>query len=81
MGRMSYTYEQYRRAMDMYRSGVGPSEISKTLGIKGRTIRCWIYEHKVLWLARWSPEPSRELAYVLGVLYGDGYIVKPRKNI
>jgi len=77
MGRYrSYTYNEYKRVMDMYKSGIGPTEISRKTGIKKYTVEAWIYEEKMPPLARWYPEPSKELAYIIGVLYGDGYIVK-----
>jgi len=62
--------------MELLNQGLGPTEILRKTGIKKRTIEGWIYEGKIPPLARWHPEPSNELAYVLGVLYGDGYIVK-----
>jgi intein-encoded DNA endonuclease-like protein len=74
--RREYTYEDYIKAVDMYKRGIGPTEISRKTGVKKRTVRAWIYEGKIPWLARWHPEPSNELAYILGVLYGDGYTVK-----
>jgi len=76
MERREYTYEEYKKAMDMYKNGIGPTEISRKTGIKKCTIEDWIYRGKIPWLAKWIPEPSNELAYVLGVLYGDGYTVK-----
>jgi len=79
--RREYTYEEYKKVMDMYKRGIGPTEISRKTGIKECTVEDWIYRGKMPWLARWHPEPSKELAYIIGVLCGDGYVVKPRKNI
>jgi len=72
MKRREYTYEDYKRVMDMYKRGIGPTEISRKTGIKKRIVRAWIYERKIPWLAKWIPEPSKELAYIIGVLHGDG---------
>lgn len=74
MGRMSYTYEQYRRAMELLNEGLGPTVVSRILGIPERTVKAWKYEGKMPPLTRWYPEPGKELAYILGVLYGDGYL-------
>jgi intein-encoded DNA endonuclease-like protein len=79
--RRRYSYEEYLKAMQMYKDGVGPTEISRALGIPLGTVEDWIYRGKRPPAARWHPEPSKELAYVLGVLHGDAYLVKPRKNI
>ncbi len=76
MGYRNYSYDEYLKAMDMYQRGLGPTEISRKLGILEKTVEGWIYHKKVPPLARWHPEPSNELAYVLGVLYGDGNITK-----
>jgi intein-encoded DNA endonuclease-like protein len=73
---MGYTYDQYMKAMDMYRMGLGPWKISKALNIKKCTVKSWIYRGKRPPAARWHPEPSNELAYVIGVLHGDGCTVK-----
>jgi len=80
-GYRSYSYDQYKMAIDMYKDGFKLSEISRRLGVKKRTVEDWIYEGKKPWLARWHPEPSVRLAYVIGVLLGDGCLVKPRRNI
>ncbi len=80
MGYRSYSYDEYLRAMDIYKDGVKPAEISSSLNIKKRTIKAWIYEGKVPWLAKWHPEPSNELAYVIGVLHGDGCVKAYKTN-
>jgi len=74
--RREYSYEDYKRAMELLNKGLGPTRVSRILDIPKHTIRGWIYQYKVPWLARWAPEPSKELAYVLGVLYGDGYTAR-----
>jgi intein-encoded DNA endonuclease-like protein len=65
--------------MRMYKDGVGPTEISRMLGVKRRTVESWIYEGKKPPAARWHPEPNKELTYTIGVLNGDGSIVKDHK--
>jgi len=77
----SYSYEEYYEAMELLEKGLGPTEVSRILGISKRTVKAWKYEGKIPWLAKWHPTPSKELSYILGVLHGDGYIVKPRKNV
>jgi len=74
--RREYTYEEYNRAMKLLNMGIGIATVSRELGIPKSTLHYWRYnKHKPI-LARWTPEPSKELAYVLGVLLGDGYTVR-----
>ena len=70
MGYKSYSYEDYERAMKMFKKGIGITTVSKTLGIPKSTLHYWrkgIHKPPTL---RWTPNPSKELAYVLGVLQG-----------
>lgn len=78
MGR-KYTYEDYHRVIELLEKGLGPTEISRKLNIKKHTIKNWIYRKMIPPLARWHPEPSSELAYVIGVLLGDGYIIRKHR--
>jgi len=72
MGYRSYTLEEYNRAMKLLNKGVGITTVSRELGIPKSTLHYWRHNlHKPISI-RWIPEPSRELAYVLGVLLGDG---------
>ncbi len=73
MGYRSYTYEDYIRAMKMIKRGFKPREISRISDIPEGTVKGWKYG-KVPPLATWHPEPSKELAYIIGVLNGDGYL-------
>ena len=77
MGRKykSYSYEEYMKATDMLREGYKPPEISRTLGISIQTIYDW--KHGVMPpLARWTVKPCIELAYIIGILHGDGTVCK-----
>lgn len=60
--------------MKMSKEGHGPTEIARRLNVSLGTVEGWIYQGKVPPLAKWYPEPSNELAYVLGVLNGDGSV-------
>ena len=71
----SYTYDDYIRAMEMLKKGFKLRAISRELNIPEGTIKGWKYDKKMPPLARWHPEPSKELAYILGVLHGDGNLV------
>ncbi len=69
----SYSYKDYLRAMKMIKK-LGVAETSRRLKISGRTLYHWKNgEHKPPG-AKWHPEPSIELTYVIGVLFGDGYL-------
>ncbi len=72
MGYRSYSYEDYLKTMNMHRGGLGPTEISQELGIKKYTIDAWIYRNIKPPATKWIPQPSSELAYIIGVLNGDG---------
>ena len=53
---------------------MGPTKVSRELGIPKTTLYYWKKGKYKPPLARWIPKPSNELAYVLGVLNGDGYL-------
>jgi len=78
--RREYTYEDYHRVMKLLNKGLGPTEVSRMLDIPKCTVKAWKYRRGVPWLAKWYPEPSNELAYVIGVLLGDGCIVREHHN-
>jgi len=71
-----YSYEEYMNTMKLLNMGMGPTEVSRILNIPRRAVEDWKYKGKIPWLAKWASEPSNELAYVIGVLLGDGYIVR-----
>ena len=59
--------------------GFGLTEVCRILGWRENKITTlWEWKHGRHRppITRWIPEPSEKLAYVLGVLIGDGYIVK-----
>ena len=53
---------------------LGVAEASRRTGIPKGTIKGWKHERYKPPATKWHPEPSNELAYVLGVLYGDGSV-------
>ena len=59
----------------MFKMGVGITTISRKLGIPKSTLHYWRHGIHKPATTRWTPKPSRELAYVIGVLLGDGDIV------
>jgi len=79
----NYTYEEYMRAMKLLNDGLGPTEICKILGwptTRKSTVSGWKNGRHKPSTTRWVPEPSNELAYVLGVLYGDGNLERHGYN-
>ena len=76
----NYSYEEYERAMELLNKGFGITTISKKLGIPKSTLHYWRHNLNKPPTTRWIPKPSSELAYVLGVLLGDGYIVREHHN-
>lgn len=66
-----YSYDEYAKAMEMLKK-MGPTEVSSKLGIPLKTIEGWKRRGHKPPLAKWIPEPSSELAYITGVLLGDG---------
>ena len=75
----SYTFEEYLRAMNLLNQGLGPTEVCRILGwpiTRKSTVSGWKNGKHRPPTVRWVPEPSKKLAYVLGVLLGDGYTVK-----
>ena len=69
----SYTYEEYHRAMKMIKK-LGITETSRRTGFPKMTLYHWKKGKYKPLLARWIPKPSNELAYVIGVLHGDGCV-------
>ena len=69
----SYSYDEYLRAMEMIKK-LGVIETSKRLGIHWRTLYDWKNGEHIPPAAKWIPEPSSELAYIIGVLLGDGSV-------
>jgi len=75
----SYTGKQYLKALKLLKSGLSQRRVAKLLGIPARTVCNWARGQKPP-AAKWEAKPSKELAYVLGVLLGDGTVssVEPR---
>ena len=67
----SYTYEEYLRAMRMIKE-LGVAETSRRTGYPKPTLYRWKNGKQIPPLARWVPKLSNELAYIIGVLHGDG---------
>ncbi len=74
MGYRSYTYEDYQRAMELFNEGLGITTISRMLNITKSTLHYWRHGINKPATIRWIPKASKELAYVLGALIGDGYL-------
>ena len=75
MGRKKreYTREQYEEAMRLLQQGLSPYKVAKMLGIPESTVYMW-KKGGISPAARWKPRPTKELAYVLGALAGDGCV-------
>lgn len=73
-----YTIDEYEKAMELLKH-MGVKRVSKIMGIPKSTLINWKKGCKP-WHLKWKPEPSNELAYVLGVLYGDAYLTKYDKS-
>jgi len=74
----SYTYEEYMKAMELLEKGYGLTETCRLLGwpeTKEPILYYWKHG-EVPPLARWRAEPSKELAYVIGTVHGDGTVCK-----
>jgi len=81
--RREYSYDDWKKAMDLHNKyKLGYRKISRVLNISENTVNNWLYKGVVPPSAKWKAEPSKELAYVIGVVQGDGSVskVKP-KNI
>ena len=72
MGYRSHSYEEYKNAIKLLNKGVGITTVSRELGIPKSTLHYWRHNLYKPPSARWHPEPSEDLAYVLGVMLGDG---------
>ena len=71
MAYRSYSYEEYLKGMKMVEE-LGVSETSRWLKMPRSTLYYWKNGEYIPPVAKWFPKPSNELAYVLGVLRGDG---------
>ncbi len=73
-----YTEEDYKKAMELLRH-IGTRKASKILGIPRSTLINWRRGQKP-WQAKWTPKPTKELAYILGTLMGDAYLTRFKPN-
>jgi len=78
MPQKDYTPEDYQQAIKLLSIGLGITTVSRKLGIPKSTLHYWRHKLNRPPTIRWVPKPTPELAYVLGVLQGDGYIRKKR---
>lgn len=73
----SYSTEEYEQAMQLLKKGYSLTQVCKLMGwpiTKKTTLYYWKKGLSRPPSTRWRPKPSKELAYVIGVLYGDGNI-------
>jgi len=80
--RKEYTYEEYKKAMKLLERGYGLTETCRILGwpeTKVSTLYYW--KHGIIPpVAKWRAEPSKELAYIIGVVQGDGTVCKDERR-
>jgi len=81
MGRKQreYSYDDWKKAMELLEKGYGLTEMCRILGwpeTKKSTLYHWKHGKHKPPLAKWVAKPSKELAYAMGVLQGDGCISK-----
>ncbi len=72
-----YSYEEYQYAMELLNNGCGLTETCRRLGwpeTRKTTLWEWRHGRHKPPTTRWVPKPSNELAYIIGVLYGDGCV-------
>ena len=75
----SYTYEEYLKTMKLFERGFGLTEACRKLSwptTRKSTLYYWKHGLYKPPTTRWIPEPTKELAYIIGVLHGDAYINK-----
>jgi len=67
------------KAMELLEKGYGLTETCRILGwpeTKAPLLYFWKHGKHKPPLAKWTVKPSRELAYIIGMLYGDGCVTK-----
>jgi len=74
----SYSLDEYEEAVRLA-NRIGIRKAARLLSIPASTLHTWVRGLRKPPVARWQPAPARELAYILGVLLGDGY-VREKKN-
>jgi len=84
MGRKyrEYSYDDWKKAMDLHNKyKLGWRRVSRILGISQYTVRNWLYYSEIPPTAKWKAEPSKELAYAIGVVQGDACVSKPKNKL
>jgi len=74
----SYSYEEYVKAMELLEKGYGLIETCRILGWpERRKATLYYWKHGIIPpLAKWVAKQSKELAYTIGVVHGDGSVSK-----
>jgi len=81
LGNILQRAELHQKAVKLHIEGLGYRKIAKMLGVSKNTVNSWIYGgHNPINRLKNIPkiEPCEELAYLCGVMMGDGYL--KRKN-
>jgi len=79
--RREYSYDDWKKAMELHNKyKLGPTKISRILGIDESTINNWLYYGVVPLTAKWVAKPNNELAYVIGTAQGDACVSKSKDN-
>lgn len=81
-----YSVEHYQRAREMLAEGMTDRRVATEVGVSRRTVARWRLAERPPGTTRrrtrkvelWSPEPSRDYAYALGMYLGDGHIAGAR---
>lgn len=79
----AHSYDEYKLAMELFKKGLGTTDVLRMLGwpkTRKTTLYFWKYNKHKPAIARWIPEPSSELAYIIGVLIGDGSLYVNRRH-
>ena len=74
-----YSYDEWKMAVELLNQGYGLTEVCRILGwsvTRKSSLHYWKSGKHRPPAARWIPKPSNELAYILGVLNGDGSTVR-----
>ncbi len=77
--RKARTIEEYQKALELlYKYKYSIRKVARELNIPRTTIQRWLKGSKPI--LSWTPKPTPELAYVIGVLMGDGHLHLRKKN-
>ncbi len=81
MPQKDYTPKEYQHAIELLNMGLGITTVSRKLNIPKSTLHYWKHKTHKPPQTRWQPKPTKELAYVIGVLLGDGHVRKKRNYL